>query len=231
VAPGAIWQLLSRYARQGVTLGNRLRLVIVTRKAGIVCKNVHVAGLAGDLSLPAVIQRKCVHPQLGRAPGCRRVAILALHSKKAGVNFRLRMAGEAFRWRPVENFLHVAGFAFDLGMAAFQREKVGMFEVAHPVNAIVTGQAFIAKLPDMFFDKLRFLSSVAIFANADLERIERIAVAGLASQCFAAVTGPVAIQTERRLDGVGEWFSLIKGWSPGLRAVAGLAVRFECILV
>jgi hypothetical protein len=57
------------------------------------------------------------------------MAVFALNSEKASVDFWLRMALHTFLGSAFVIIIGVAGNTFDLCMAAFEREEVTMIEV------------------------------------------------------------------------------------------------------
>ena len=125
-----------------MTLTNFIWLVFVATVASVFRVRSAVASLAGDLTLPAVVQREIVHLQACWRPGFCRMAVLALQAEEAGVDVRLSVAIHALRRCAAKDLLLVAILAGDFGMGAIQGENAGVIEIGHAVCAVVAVQAF-----------------------------------------------------------------------------------------
>lgn len=82
-------------------------LMVVTAIAGVFDVFAWMAHLTSHFALIAMIQRKGMGVKLCRRPCLGGVAILALETKKASVDFRLQMTLAAFGWGAGKFPVHV----------------------------------------------------------------------------------------------------------------------------
>lgn len=68
------------------------------------------------------------------------MTILAGQAEETGMNGGLSMALDAFRRCTFEHFILMTRLAFNLAVHAFQREKLGVIKIFHPIHAIVAIQ-------------------------------------------------------------------------------------------
>jgi hypothetical protein len=122
-------------------LANLVGLMIVTTITGVLSIGLHVAGLARDFTVTAMIQWKCVLVKRSRYPGLRIVTILAIQPEIACMYLWLRVAIDAFTRSAFKDHVLVACFAFYLLMFPVQRKYLRMIEIAEPVNSIMAIQA------------------------------------------------------------------------------------------
>ncbi len=141
-----IGQLFSGYASFHVTFENLSRLVVVTTIAGVFHIVFDMAQLAFRIAITAMVQREVMDAQSGRRPGSICVAVLALQSKKAGMNFGLFVACHTFAWRALEFISVMALLALEFFVSAGNDKKVVMIEAVHPVHAVMTIQTGNPKL-------------------------------------------------------------------------------------
>ncbi len=115
----------------------------------------------------------------GWRPCLSRVAILAAHSKYAGMNFRLGMALHTFRGGAMVNTVYMAARTLDLAMRPIQRKNLLVIKIHHPVSPIMAIQASVAILLDMGAHKLSTLIVARRMAGGAQLGIET----GLAGLC------------------------------------------------
>ena len=157
-----------------------------------------MANLAVDLALSSMFQWKDVCAQLCWHPGIGGMAVLALDAKEACMDVRLAVALHACGRRSDEFLVLMTLIAIDLCVAAFQREKFGVVEIAHTVDAIVAFQAGAAKLRLVLLHEGRSLlaAGMAIDAYPEIECINFAAMAVPAYKQLSIVITPVVHKAE-----------------------------------
>ena len=148
---------------------NLIGLMVMAAVTGIFYVRIDMAGLAFDRPLATMVQREIMHRHAGRRPGVYGVAVLALHPKEAGVDFWFGMAFHTQLWRAVKDLIRMALFAFQISVSTVEREKTGMIEIAHPVNAIVAIQASRPELSLVLGHKGRLIGALRMAGNTGVQ--------------------------------------------------------------
>jgi len=164
--------------------------------AGVFRVAPHVASLAGDFPLVAVIQEKDVPGQLGRRPGRRGVTTRAIEAKLTGVNLRILVAGHTLLRCANKHLVNVALLTRHVAVRALQSKDLSMVKVDHAINAVVTVETLFAKDLCVFGHKSRI--SFGVTGDA----INRLGVEAMLSVTVHARSGsfsipaPVSVQTK-----------------------------------
>jgi len=127
------------------------------------------------------------------------MTIFALQAKITRVDFRFFMAVSAAIRRASVLLLGVTGLAGYFRVPALQRVETVVIEVAHPIDAVMTGQAIPPKLGLVFFHEIGGLAGMAIHTIKQIKcKRESIipSVAICASEEIVGIICLVMVQAE-----------------------------------
>ncbi len=146
------------------------------------------------------------------------------------MDVRLSVATRALLGGAAENLVSVAGRAAERGVLAIQREELNVLEAVHAVYPIVALQAVVAILGLVGAHESRCVAPVTGHTGLSVKLLDVAAMTGIAVQRLALVILSMADQVENCL-GVVEGFPIQGSRLPGIRCVAGFAVRAEYTLM
>jgi len=190
---------------------------------GVLNVSSGVAGLAGDNACVAVIEREGVGGQTGGCPRSRAVAVFALQAEQPGVDSRFGMTRGTFGRSSGKHLVLVARNTFDFGVAAIEGEELGVVEAAHPVHAIVAGQAIRAEL--LFMRGHEYDIGLGVAGGTTIE-VNRLKVCLMTRGAVKYSPGKVRLVVDEAKAGlrvVIEGTAIQIGGCPAFRGVAGFA--------
>ncbi len=182
---------------------------------------------AGDLALPAVIQREGVPRELGGRPGRGGVTRHTVGAEQPRMDLRLCVAGGAFLRRASKQLINVASGAGERSMVAVEHEDLIVVKVLHVARAIVTAHAVGAIVLQMLGHECRVVGGVAIGAGLSREGELLPSVAGPARERRVIVVLGVVDELKTGASVIELRLLVEFGGRPARRRVAGGAVGAE----
>jgi len=207
VAGRAVVQIGGRNFQRRVGLCYRIRLVLVASKAGVFGIFARMAFLAGNFTLPAMLEREGVLAQGRWRPGHGSMAVLAFQSKETSMDCRLSVALHALCRRALEDLVLMASGTVDRSVLAVQDKDSLVVESAHAVGPIMALQAIGAKLTLVLLHKAGLSAGMAIDAGLHIKVVQPAWMAGLASDRIARIIFAMQGQAKSCLLDMVERFS------------------------